>query len=155
MRAANSLPILALAFLCLLLDHSPARASGLRDLVPARDHISHPWVPARSARPPAHPRITSRPNTYNYDAPNGRGQALKHTRISTVAAQIISPKTHRRNDQTSATPNTHLYDPPWSSNWLSRDPLGEEGGLNLYGFVIQRDRLSIMKMVDAQETAWA
>jgi RHS repeat-associated protein len=46
-------------------------------------------------------------------------------------------KTYRKTltPDRSAKDSGHRYYSPEMSRWLSRDPLGEEGGLNLYGFV--------------------
>ena len=41
------------------------------------------------------------------------------------------------NTKTEIAPNYHIYsyDSPKFGSWVSRDPIGEDGGVNLYGFI--------------------
>src|SRR6266498_634072 len=57
---------------------------------------------------------------------------------SVIAATIlmsVSVQAKYCDDETDLVYYGHRYCNPSTGRWLSRDPIGEKGGLNLYGFV--------------------
>ena len=82
--------------------------------------------PAQSSRPPR--KLAS-----------GSSRSNSNRHAYRIDPQALQPRRKNRPAATTTAPGVSVYGYryyyPETGRWLNRDPIGEEGGLNLYGFV--------------------
>ena len=95
-----------------------------------RRTFRNPFISRKQSHPPRISRVRSKPRI-SIGGPFG--EVVKKTGV--VSGQSFGFSTKYRDDETELLYYGRRYYQSITGRWLSRDPLGENGGLSLYGFI--------------------